>query len=76
MPKTLFWRLAALLMIALAVAVLAMVFLFRQDRATLIARNFTEAKMEQIEALRATLAKVSVDESAARPQLQIGRAHV
>ena len=73
MPKTLFWRLAALLMIALAIAVLAMVFLFRQDRATLIARNFTEAKMEQIEALRATLAKVSVDESAARPQLQLQR---
>ena len=73
MPKTLFWRLAALLMISLAVAVLAMVFLFRQDRATLIARNFTEAKMEQIEALRATLAKVPVDDSAARPQLQLQR---
>ena len=73
MPKTLFWRLAALLMISLAVAVLAMVFLFRQDRATLIARNFTEAKMEQIEALRATLAKVTVDDSAARPQLQLQR---
>ena len=73
MPKTLFWRLAALLMIALAVAVLAMVFLFRQDRATLIARNFTEAKMEQIEALRATLAKVPIDESVARPQLQLQR---
>ena len=73
MPKTLFWRLAALLMIALVVAVLAMVFLFRQDRATLIARNFTEAKMEQIEALRATLAKVPTDESAGRPQLQLQR---
>ena len=73
MPKTLFWRLAALLMAALAIAVLAMVFLFRQDRATLIARNFTEAKMEQIEALRATLAKVPVDESVARPQLQLQR---
>ncbi len=73
MPKTLFWRLAALLMIALAVAVLAMVFLFRQDRATLIARNFTEAKMEQIEALRATLAKVATDDAASRPQLQLQR---
>ena len=73
MPKTLFWRLAALLMISLAVAVVAMVFLFRQDRATLIARNFTEAKMEQIEALRATLAKVPVDESVVRPQLQLQR---
>lgn len=71
MPKTLFWRLAALLMVALAVAVLAMVFLFRQDRATLIARNFTEAKMEQIEALRTTLTKVPIDETAVRPQLQL-----
>ena len=71
MPKTLFWRLAALLITALVVAMLAMVFLFRQDRATLIARNFTEAKMEQIEALRATLAKLSIDDSALRPQLQL-----
>ena len=73
MPKTLFWRLAALLMVALAVAVLAMVFLFRQDRATLIARNFTEAKMEQIEALRATLAKVATDDTVGRPQMQLQR---
>ena len=65
-------------MVALAIAVLAMIFLFRQDRATLIARNFTEAKMEQIEALRATLAKapVSADEGAAgagRPLMQLQR---
>ena len=60
-------------MVALAIAVLAMVFLFRQDRATLIARNFTEAKMEQIEALRATLAKTPTEESAGRPMMQLQR---
>ena len=73
MPKTLFWRLAALLMIALAVAVLAMVFLFQQDRATLIARNFTEAKMAQIEALRVTLASAPVEEGAQRPMQHLQR---
>jgi len=62
MPKTLFWRLAALLMTALAVAVVAMILLFRQDRATLIARNFTEAKLEQIESLRTALNNASADE--------------
>jgi two-component system, OmpR family, osmolarity sensor histidine kinase EnvZ len=62
-------------MVALAIAVLAMIFLFRQDRATLIARNFTDAKMEQIEALRATLAKVpaAADEGAGRPMMQLQR---
>ncbi len=73
MPKTLFWRLASLLMIALAIAMLAMALLFRQDRATLIARNFTEAKMAQIEALRVTLAAVTVDERTGRPMQQLQR---
>ena len=55
MPKTLFWRLVILLMASIAIAVLAMTFLFRQDRASLIARNFTEAKIAQIESLRAAI---------------------
>jgi len=63
MPKTLFWRLAALLMAALAVAVIAMIFLFRQDRASLIARNFTEAKLEQIESLRTALSSAGDERS-------------
>ena len=66
-PKSLFWRLAMLLMAALAVAVLAMVFLFRQDRASLIARNFTEAKMAQVEALRTRLNNLPLDERADKP---------
>ncbi len=75
MPKTLFWRLVVLLMASLAIAVLAMTFLFRQDRASLIARNFTEAKIAQIESLRTALNKASVDKQSGRgPQLQmIGR---
>ena len=76
MPKSLFWRLAMLLMAALAIAVLAMIFLFRQDRATLIARNFTEAKMAQVEALRTTLANLTPEERGSRPMMalqKIGR---
>jgi two-component system osmolarity sensor histidine kinase EnvZ len=75
MPKTLFWRLVILLMASIATAVLAMAFLFRQDRASLIARNFTEAKIAQIESLRTALTKASNDVRSGRgPQLQmIGR---
>ena len=75
MPKTLFWRLVILLMASIAIAVLAMTFLFRQDRASLIARNFTEAKIAQIESLRAALTKASTDVRSGRgQQLQmIGR---
>lgn len=65
-----------LLMAALAIAVLAMIFLFRQDRATLIARNFTEAKMAQVEALRTTLANMTPEERGNRPMMglqKIGR---
>lgn len=73
MPKTLFWRLTSLLLIALAVAVLAMVLLFRQDRASLIAKNFTDAKLEQIESLRSTLAKMPLEERADRTDRPGGR---
>lgn len=75
MPKTLFSRLVILLMAAIAIAVLALTFLFRQDRATLIARNFTEAKIAQIESLRTALTKASSEVRGGRgPQLQmIGR---
>ena len=43
MPRSLFWRMV-LLLVALTIAVLAMVLLFRQDRAGLIARNFSEPR--------------------------------
>lgn len=72
MPRTLFWRLTALLLGALAIAVLAMVLVFRQDRAGLIARNFTEARITQIESLRAALTRAASEERGGRPfQLQM-----
>ena len=67
MPRSLFWRMVALLLVALTVAVLAMVFLFRQDRAGLIARNFSEAKIAQIEALRNALNKFAGEDRPGRP---------
>jgi len=47
--------------------VLAMVLLFRQDRAGLIARNFSEAKIAQIEALRNALNKMAAEDRSGRP---------
>ncbi len=56
-----------LLMAALAIAVLAMTYLFRQDRAGLIARNFTEAKIAQVETLRTQLNSMAAEDRANRP---------
>jgi two-component system osmolarity sensor histidine kinase EnvZ len=67
MPRSLFWRMVALLLVALTIAVLAMVLLFRQDRAGLIARNFSEAKIAQIEALRNALNKMAAEDRSGRP---------
>lgn len=67
MPRSLFWRMVALLLVVLTIAVLAMVLLFRQDRAGLIARNFSEAKIAQIEALRNALNKMAAEDRSARP---------
>jgi len=66
MPRSLFWRMVALLLVALTIAVLAMVLLFRQDRAGLIARNFSEAKIAQIEALRNALNKMAAEDRSGR----------
>ena len=67
MPRSLFWRMVALLLVVLTIAVLAMVLLFRQDRAGLIARNFSEAKIAQIEALRNARNKMAAEDRSARP---------
>ena len=67
MPRSLFWRMVALLLVALTIAVLAMVLLFRQDRAGLSARNFSEAKIAQIEALRNALNKMAAEDRSGRP---------
>lgn len=66
-PKSLFWRMAWLLLAAVALAVVAIVLLFRQDRAGLIARNLTEAKIAQVEALRDALNARLAEGPAARP---------
>jgi two-component system osmolarity sensor histidine kinase EnvZ len=55
-PRSLFWRLALLLLAVIVVAQLALLTLFRQDRADLVARQFGETKIAQIQALRAALA--------------------
>jgi two-component system, OmpR family, osmolarity sensor histidine kinase EnvZ len=55
LPQSLFTRLVLLMSVAVLIAVIALGFLFQQDRTTLIARNFTDEKVQQIEALRRAL---------------------
>lgn len=64
LPKSLFTRLLLLLVISVVIAVFTLGYLFRQDRVTLIARNFTDAKLQQIEALRDALTKLPDDRPA------------
>jgi two-component system, OmpR family, osmolarity sensor histidine kinase EnvZ len=64
LPQSLFARLVLLLTAAMMIAVISMIYLFRQDRATLVARNFTDEKVQQVEALREALSKLPDD----RPQ--------
>ncbi len=54
-PRSLFWRLALLLLAVVAIALLATILLFRHDRATLLARAFGETKIVQLQAVRAAL---------------------
>ncbi|TAG06219.1 MAG: HAMP domain-containing protein [Betaproteobacteria bacterium] len=61
LPKSLFARLVLLIAATVVIAVVSLSFLFRQDRATLIARNFTDARMAEIEALRDALVKLPDD---------------
>ncbi len=60
-PRSLFGRLALLLLTVLLVAVAVTILLFRQDRATLLARQFSDTKIVQLQAMRAALAGVSPD---------------
>jgi len=55
-PRSLFGRLALLLLLVILVSQAAAIYLFRQDRAALIARQFGETKLVQLRALRAALA--------------------
>lgn len=54
-PRSLFGRLALLLVAAVTIATVSMIVLFRQDRAALITRQVTEARVTQSKALQAAI---------------------
>jgi len=55
-PRSLFGRLALLLLVVILVSQATAIFLFRQDRAALLARQFGDTKIVQLKSLRAALA--------------------
>ncbi len=55
-PRSLFGRLALLLLAVILVSQAAAIYLFRQDRAALIARQFGDTKLVELRSLRAALA--------------------
>ena len=55
LPRSLFGRLALLLVTVVLLAVLTSIVLFRQDRSALLARQFSDTKIVQLQALRAAL---------------------
>ncbi|HXX83759.1 MAG TPA: ATP-binding protein [Casimicrobiaceae bacterium] len=54
-PRSLFGRLALLLLVVILVSQGTAIFLFRQDRAALLARQFGDTKIVQLKSLRAAL---------------------
>ncbi len=71
-PRSLFGRLVLLLAAVVGIAALASVLIFRYDRAALVARQFGDTKIAQLQALRATLE--NADAAAGRAHLnRIGR---
>jgi two-component system osmolarity sensor histidine kinase EnvZ len=72
LPRSLFGRLALLLLAVIVIAMAVTILLFRQDRAALLARQFSDTKIVQLQAVRAALA--SADPREGRETLQrIGR---
>jgi two-component system osmolarity sensor histidine kinase EnvZ len=55
LPRSLFSRLVVLLIAVVALAVLTSIVMFRQDRAELLTRQFSDTKLAQLQALRAAL---------------------
>jgi two-component system, OmpR family, osmolarity sensor histidine kinase EnvZ len=55
-PRSLFGRLALLLLLVTLISQATAIFLFRQDRAALLSRQFGDTKIVQLKALRAGLA--------------------
>ena len=54
-PRSLFGRLTLLLIAVVAISLAATILLFRHDRAQLLARQFSDTKIVQLQALRAAL---------------------
>jgi two-component system, OmpR family, osmolarity sensor histidine kinase EnvZ len=54
-PRSLFGRLALLLLVVIAVALVATIAFFRHDRAALLVRAFGDTKIVQLQAVRAAL---------------------
>jgi len=55
-PRSLFGRLALLLLLVILISQAAAIYLFRQDRAALLARQFGDTKLVELRSLRAALA--------------------
>ena len=72
-PRSLFGRLALLLLAAILVSQAAAIYLFRQDRAALLARQFSDTKLVELRALRGALA--SADPGSAATLARLGDAN-
>jgi two-component system osmolarity sensor histidine kinase EnvZ len=73
-PRSLFGRLALVLVGVLACAVVATILLFNQDRTALIVRHFSETKLVQLQVLRVALEALPLDDRRAALQ-RLSREH-
>ena len=64
-PRSLFGRLALLLLLVILISQATAIFLYRQDRAALLSRQFSDTKIVQLKALRAGLATADPKSTAA-----------
>ena len=64
-PRSLFGRLALLLLLVIVVSQTTAILLYRHDRARLVARQFSDTKLLQLQALRAALAATDLFERSA-----------
>jgi two-component system osmolarity sensor histidine kinase EnvZ len=58
LPRSLFGRLALLLLVVVAIALAATILLFHQDRVALLARQVDDTKIVQLKAVRSALASL------------------
>jgi len=64
-PRSLFGRLALLLLLVIVISQATAIFLYRQDRVALLSRQFSDTKIVQLKALRAGLATADPKSTAA-----------